>query len=91
MEIGNIHRGDHKTANGARGKSNPLRGRDSGLAVNFFSGFRSSNGATPAKLFQVSTRLVADPTHTSRRNPPRRRVFAVLFSNRQPPRYARRS
>ena len=24
--------------------------------VNFFTGFRSSNGATPAKLFQVSTR-----------------------------------
>jgi hypothetical protein len=24
--------------------------------ANFFTGFRSSNGATPAKLFQVSTR-----------------------------------
>jgi hypothetical protein len=27
--------------------------------VNFFTGFRSSNGATPAKLFQVSTRREA--------------------------------
>src|SRR5205814_6530687 len=25
-------------------------------SVNFFSGFRSSHGATPAKLFQVSTK-----------------------------------
>jgi hypothetical protein len=35
------------------------------LLVNFFTGFRSSNGATPAKLFQVSIRREASHSAAS--------------------------
>jgi hypothetical protein len=34
-------------------------------SVNFFTGFRSSKGATPAKLFQVSTRRDAEHSAVS--------------------------
>jgi hypothetical protein len=44
--------------------------------VNFFTGFNSSNGATPAKLFHISTKRVPDHSALSSRVPSRFRTIA---------------
>jgi hypothetical protein len=53
------------TSGERRATADQMRATAAGRLVNFFTGFKSSKGVTPAKLFQTSTSLAAGQSAAS--------------------------